>query len=103
MSDKVDMTKQARDFEIFNSVRLHLLENGMPTKNNNKIKLVEFESRGDLIEAEVGKVHPLLEGEVVCILESSDKKGLFYVCTPFRGVIRNIPYLATPKRIEHFD
>jgi hypothetical protein len=43
---------------------------------------------------EVGKPEPREREIVVAILETKESTGVFYVCTPNRGVLRGMPYLV---------
>ena len=75
--------------EVWAGVRRFLDEGGYPTTDRRLFRL-EFTHKGKSVVAEVGQPEPELGEPVVIILEAKGA-GLYYVCTPNRGVLRDVP------------
>lgn len=68
---------------------------------DRRIFSIDFKHDGVLYHSEVGKDDPRVKEPVVAILEST---GLFYVCTPNRGVARGEPvFVGTNEIIKIID
>jgi len=92
---------------VWQATRTFLAEEGYPT-SERRIRRLAFRNRADHFDLEVGGHHPGMEDEepvdgreeneairctVFVILEASDSDW-FYVCLPYRGVLRNYPWLV---------
>lgn len=88
---------------IWAGIRLWLAELGLPT-TRRRIRALSLEIDGVAHYVPVGGETP--DGEVVMmILEASDN-GLYYVCTPDRGMLEDIPIpmaLHDEWRVIDFD
>ena len=104
--------------EIWTAVRRFLDEQDFPT-TERRIRRLAFWNRGDHFDLEVGGHHPGMEDEwpvdgrpedpairctVFVILEGIG--DYYYVCLPYRGVLRNYPWLVHVDEatfIQDFD
>ena len=99
---------EAQAEEAWDSVRCFLAEQGYFT-TDRRIRRIAFWNRADHFDLEVGGHHPGMEDEwpvdgrweenpairctVVAIYEGRGSPW-FYVCLPYRGVLRNYPWLV---------
>jgi len=60
-----------------------------------RIYRIQFSHDGGRFNLKVGDIHPQLNEPVVAILEG----GIYYICTPNRGVVRGTPYMVG----RHYD
>jgi hypothetical protein len=88
--------------EVFESIR-KFAELTMGWKvTNRKIFKIKYRHNSKDYTAEVGKDDPISREPVIAILESET----YLICTPSRGVIRDMPILVGKKEaysIEDFD
>ena len=92
---------------VWTNVRRVLADQDFPT-TERRIRRIAFWNRGDHFDLEVGGHHPGMEEEepvdgreeddairctVFVILEGVEGEW-FYVCLPYRGVLRNYPWLV---------
>jgi hypothetical protein len=92
---------------VLASIRRFLASQGYPT-TDRRIRRLAFTHDGEAFDLEVGGHHPGMEDDpeltdepehpvmrclVVAILEGSTLP-VYYLCMPFRGVIRGYPWLV---------
>lgn len=75
--------------EVYNAIKLHL--GGEFSKR--RVRILQWKHDGKQYEAEVGKITSFNNEVVIAILYDSSGK-LYHVCTPNRGVLRDISILA---------
>jgi hypothetical protein len=93
--------------EVWTGVRRFLADQDFPT-TERRIRRIAFWNRGDHFDLEVGGHHPGMEEEVpvdgreendsirctVYVILEGVGGDWFYVCLPYRGVLRNYPWLV---------
>lgn len=82
-----------------------LSELGLAT-TRRRIQALACEIDGRDHYIQVGGDLPYAEGDLVMIILESSNLGIFYVCTPSRGVLEDIPYpmcLDESWRVIEFD
>ena len=98
---------EAEAEEAWDATRRFLADQGYPT-TDRRLRRIAFWNRADHFDLEVGGHHPGMEDEwplggrpenpatrctVIAIYEGQG--GLwYYVCLPYRGVLRNYPWLV---------
>jgi hypothetical protein len=87
-----DDDKGAKD--IYEATKNFAIENCGPV-TDRRIQKITFRDRKKVVEAEVGKIEPIVGETVVAILEGNP----YLVCTPNRGVLRGQPILVGKQEI----
>jgi hypothetical protein len=77
---------------VYQSVREFVAEQAMPL-DDRRIFSIKYTHDGTQYYAEVGQTHALNGERVIAILKARNY-GLYYVCTPNRGVVRGGPILV---------
>jgi hypothetical protein len=88
---------------VLNSIKKNIEENSGSNLINKKIFKLTYTFEDKEYTAEVGKVEPRQNEEVLAILETSSK---YLVCTINRGVVRGSPIQHNKKEVgpvEYFD
>lgn len=73
--------------------------------SDRRIYRIRGVHNGKEFEAKVGEHFERL-GELVVIILFDAERNLYYVCTPNRGVVRDMPYLvggAEARHVEDFE
>ena len=89
---------------IWAATRAALLDLGLPTTRRRN-QALRIGPRSDEHLVEVGMKLPDDAGPVIVILEAP-ADDLFYVCTPFHGVLEGAPFilcLSGKRRVIDFD
>lgn len=81
---------EAEAERIWAAVRLYLAELGLPT-TRRRIRALGMTIAGTDHEVAVGGDTPYSDEVVMVILEANNL-DIFYVCTPSRGMLDDIPY-----------
>lgn len=86
--------------EVWQSVHAFAVETMERPVSDRRIYEIHYRHNGDDLVATVGEPEPLTKEPVIVILESNP----FLICTPLRGVVRELPILAgLPYRVVDFE
>ncbi|MBD2526657.1 hypothetical protein [Nostoc sp. FACHB-133] len=84
--------------EVYKAIKLHLGE-GLGAKfSERRIRILQWQHDGKQYEAEVGKT-TLFNNEIVIAILYDPSRKLYHICTPNRGVLRDISILAGESSI----
>ena len=86
--------QEGRD-RIYDAIRSFAHETLGWKIKDSKIFSIQYRHSGKEYYAEVGKIFPLIGETVIAILESN----IYLICTPNRGVIRDLPVLVGREEV----
>jgi hypothetical protein len=89
---------------LYEDIKKFAAANAGPV-SGRRIRAITFPHRGKTVTAEVGK-HDPVEGEMVLAILESVTPGPYLICTPNRGVLKDVPIMVgahEAKSVVDFD